>query len=57
MILKTATENKFGNRIEAGEQIVITSTRDYNEVFIMPLRATSDNSNPIGVWVNKEEVE
>lgn len=56
MILKTATENKFGNRIDAGEQVVITSTRGYNEVFIMPLKSRG-NSLPKGVWVNKEEVE
>lgn len=55
MILKTATENKFGNRIEAGEQISILSIKN-DEVYIMPLKSRS-NSLPKGVWVNKEEVE
>lgn len=55
MILKTATENKFGNRIEAGEQIsVLSSTGD--EVYIMPLSSKA-NSYPKGMWIKREVVE
>lgn len=55
MILKTATENKFGNRIEAGEQVSILSIKN-DEVYIMPLKSRG-NSLPKGVWVKRVEVE
>lgn len=55
MILKTATENKFGNRIEAGEQVSILSSKG-EEVYIMPLRSKA-SSYPKGMWIKREEVE
>lgn len=55
MILKTSIENKFGNRIEAGEQISIISSKG-DEVYIMPLRSKA-SSKPKGVWVKREVVE
>lgn len=55
MILKTKVENRWGNRIEAGEQVSILSSKG-DEVYIMPLKARG-NSLPKGAWINKEEVE
>jgi hypothetical protein len=55
MILKQAVENRYGNRIEAGEQVSIISHKD-NEVYIMPL-TSKQSTYPVGMWVKREEVE
>jgi hypothetical protein len=55
MILKQAVENRYGNRIESGEQVSIISSKD-NEVYIMPLKS-KQSTYPVGMWVKREDVE
>jgi hypothetical protein len=57
MKLKQSVENKYGNKIEKGEQVVILSNANKDgEVYIIPLK-TRGSSDPIGMLVKRELVE
>jgi hypothetical protein len=55
MILKQSVENKYGNKIAKGEQVQIISKNKDGEVYILPLKRTSND--PVGLWVKREAVE
>jgi hypothetical protein len=55
MILKQSVENKYGNKIEKGEQVSILSKNKDGEVYVIPLKRTSND--PVGLWVKREAVE